>query len=335
VVADLLGTLDLEQLGSALTDLMASLVVTALEVATRAVEAERGGPLGTQLLVVGMGRFGGGELGYGSDADVMFVHDPRPDSGLSEDEAQRRAGEVVQEVRRLLALPGPDGPVSLDADLRPEGKNGPLVRSLESYRAYYERWSLTWESQALVRATPVAGNTELGSRFTALADPLRWPKGGLSAQQVREVRRLKARMEAERLPRGANPRNHFKLGLGGLSDVEWTVQLIQMCHAHEVPALRTTATLPALDAAVAAGYLPDSDGEALREAWIMASRMRNSSILFRGRPVESLPADLRDADGIGRIMGFEPGSGHMLAERYLRVARRSRAAVTANFYGGA
>jgi glutamate-ammonia-ligase adenylyltransferase len=333
-VADLLGQLDLAKVGAALTDVMASLVETALEVATRTVEERHGGPLGTSLLVVGMGRFGGGELGYASDADVMFVHDPHLSSGaaLAEDEAQRRAAEVVQEVRRLLALPGPDGQVSLDADLRPEGKNGPLVRSLDSYRAYYERWSLTWESQALLRAAPVAGDPGLAARFTALVDPLRWPDGGLSPGQVREVRRLKARMESERLPRGANPRNHFKLGRGGLTDVEWTVQLVQMRHAHSVRALRTTATLPALEAAVAAGLLPEADGAALREAWIMASRMRNSSVLFRGRPVESLPADLRDADGIGRIMGFEPGSGQLLADRYLRVARRSRAAVMANFY---
>ena len=334
-VADLLGNLGLDEVGAALTELMAALVETALGVATRAVEQRLGEPLGTDVLVVGMGRLGGSELGYASDADVMFVHDPRTTGirrALSEDEAQRRASDVVQEVRRLLAIQGPDGQVSLDADLRPEGKNGPLVRSLDSYRSYYERWSLTWESQALVRAAPIAGDPGLAARFTELVNPLRWPEGGLTPQQVREVRRLKARMESERLPRGANPRNHFKLGLGGLSDVEWTVQLIQMRFAHEVPGLRTTATLPALQAAVEAGLLPDADAVALREAWVMASRMRNSSVLFRGRPADSLPSDMRDADGIGRIMGFEPGSGQQLADRYLRVARRSRAAVMANFY---
>ena len=139
----------------------------------------------------------------------------------------------VGELRRLLGAPGSDPPLGLDADLRPEGKSGPMVRSLASYATYYERWSETWEAQALLRARPVAGDPGLGERFTALIDPIRWPAEGLDATQVREVRRLKARMEAERLPRGADRKAHFKLGMGGLSDVEWTVQLLQLEHAHE------------------------------------------------------------------------------------------------------
>jgi glutamate-ammonia-ligase adenylyltransferase len=297
----------------------------------RSVATRRGAPLSTRLLVVGMGRLGGGEIGYGSDADVMFVHDPRP--GADEAAAQDEAMEVVQELRRLLGTPGPDPQLGLDADLRPEGKNGPLVRSLASYRAYYERWSLTWESQALLRATPIAGDVELGERFLELVDPLRWPARGLSAQQVREIRTLKARMEAERLPRGADPKAHFKLGRGGLADVEWTIQLLQLQHAHAVPALRTTATLPALDAAEAAGLLSADHASALREAWSLASRMRNAAVLFRGRPVDSVPADLRVADGVSRILGGEPGTGGELAETYRRVARRARAVVQFDFYG--
>src|SRR5690606_2878110 len=134
-------------------------------------------------------------------------------------------------------------------DLRPEGRNGPLVRTLDGYAAYYRRWSLVWESQALLRAQPVAGDAELGERFTALVDPLRYPPDGLDDAAVREIRRLKARMEAERLPRGADRTTHTKLGRGGLSDVEWTVQLLQLRHAGRLPALRTTRTRRALAAA--------------------------------------------------------------------------------------
>jgi glutamate-ammonia-ligase adenylyltransferase len=206
------------------------------------------------------------------------------------------------------------------------------VRSLESYRAYYERWSLTWESQALLRARPIAGDLELGHRFVELIDPLRWPEAGLSPREVREIRRLKARMESERLPRGADPKTHFKLGRGGLSDVEWTVQLVQMCHAHHVPALRTTSTLAALQAAVDADLLDPAHAQDLRASWTLASRMRNASVLFRGRPVDSVPSDLRVADGVGRIMGLEPGSGAEMAESYRRVARRARAVVEVDFY---
>ncbi|MDF2094162.1 bifunctional [glutamine synthetase] adenylyltransferase/[glutamine synthetase]-adenylyl-L-tyrosine phosphorylase [Knoellia sp. 3-2P3] len=329
-VADLTGQLDLEGVGGALSDVTSALVETSLDVAQRVVAERSGGRLVTSVLVVGMGRLGGAETGYGSDADVMFVHQPR--DGASEDEAQAQALEVVQELRRLLGSQGPDPQLGLDADLRPEGKNGPLVRSLDSYRAYYERWSLTWESQALLRARPIAGDPELGRRFVELIDPLRWPEGGLGPQEVREIRRLKARMEAERLPRGADPKTHFKLGRGGLSDVEWTVQLLQMCHAHHVPGLRTTSTLGALAAAVDAKLIDASHADDLRAAWTLASRMRNASVLFRGRPVEGVPSDLRVADGVSRIMGMEPGSGGELAETYRRVARRARAVVEVDFY---
>ncbi|MGO4340085.1 bifunctional [glutamine synthetase] adenylyltransferase/[glutamine synthetase]-adenylyl-L-tyrosine phosphorylase [Pedococcus sp. 2YAF34] len=329
-VADLTGELDLQQVGAALTDLTAALLETALSVAVRVVE-ERHGPPCTRLLVVGMGRLGGGEVGYGSDADVLFVHDPL--DGADEKVAQEQALETVQELRRLLGSAGPDPALGLDADLRPEGKSGPLVRSLASYRAYYARWSLTWESQALLRAMPIAGDGELGTRFLELVDPLRWPDEGLTPTQVREIRRLKARMEAERLPRGADPKSHFKLGRGGLSDVEWTVQLVQMQHAHEVEGLRTTSTLPALDAAVGAGYLDEEQGDALRASWTMASRLRNAAVLFRGKPAESVPSDLRVADGVSRILGGEPGSGADLAGAYRRVARHARAVTESNFYG--
>ncbi|QGN59332.1 bifunctional [glutamine synthetase] adenylyltransferase/[glutamine synthetase]-adenylyl-L-tyrosine phosphorylase [Nostocoides sp. HKS02] len=336
-VADLSGTLDLLGVGTALTDLTAALVDTALGIAVRTVEQRLGAPLATRVLVVGMGRLGGGEVGYSSDADVLFVHDPLddPDRGADEGAAQDQALDVVQELRRLLGSAGPDPTLGLDADLRPEGKNGPLVRSLASYRAYYERWSLTWESQALLRATPIAGDEGLGHRFEELIDPLRWPAQGLTPGEVREIRTLKARMEAERLPRGADPKAHFKLGRGGLSDVEWTVQLLQMEHAHAVPALRTTATLPALEAAVDAGVITTEHAEALRESWVLASRLRNAAVLLRGRPVDSVPSDLRIADGVSRILGGEPGSGTDLADRYRKVARRARAVTEAVFYGTA
>jgi glutamate-ammonia-ligase adenylyltransferase len=140
-------------------------------------------------------------------------------------------------------------------------------------------------------------------------------------------------MEAERLPRGADPKSHFKLGRGGLSDVEWTVQLIQMQHAHEVEGLRTTSTLGSLEAAVAAGHLDREQGESLRASWTLASRLRNAAVLFRGKPADSVPSDLRVADGVSRILGGEPGSGADLAGAYRRVARHARAVTESNFYG--
>jgi glutamate-ammonia-ligase adenylyltransferase len=329
-VADLTGQLDLAGVGAALTDLTCATLQSALEIAISGVEEQNGRPLGTRLLVVGMGSLGGGEMGYGSDADVMFVH--HPDDGVDETDAQKQATLVVQEVRRLLGVAGPDPQLVIDPGLRPEGKQGPMVRSLAGFAAYYERWSLTWEAQALLRAAPVAGEADLGRAFCELINPIRWPQGGVSARAIREIRMLKARMESERLPRGADPKTHFKLGLGGLSDVEWTVQLMQLRHGYEIEGLRTTGTLAALAAAGKAGLIPTADVETMAQAWNFASSLRNASVLWRGRPVDALPSDLRDADGIGRIVGRKAGAGEELAEAYRRLARRARAAVDLNFY---
>ena len=332
-VASLLGQVGLDELGTALADVNGALIDVTLEIVLDGVEQQTGAPPLSRHLVVGMGRLGGGESAFGSDADVLFVHDPN--EGVEPRAAQEQALEVVKELIRLLALAAPDPRLEVDAGLRPEGKNGPLTRSLDSYRAYYERWSLVWEAQALLRAAPVAGDAELGEAFVELINPVRWPEGGLDAGQVREIRTLKARMESERLPRGADRKTHFKLGHGGLSDVEWCVQLIQLEHAHAHEGLRTTSTMGALAAALAEGLVDAEDAAALAEAWRLASEMRNAGLLARGRPVDSVPSDVRDADGVARIMGLPPKSGQELANRYRRVARRARHAAEHVFYGDA
>ena len=328
--ADLLGLATVEQVEEALTDVVAVTVSAALQVATRSVEKGRGGPLPTRLAVVAMGRFGGHELGYASDADVLFVHDPH--EGADEREASEAAQAVVGELRRLLSVPSPDPPLAVDADLRPEGRQGPIVRTLASYEAYYRRWSLVWEMQALLRAEPVAGDTELGSEFVALVDPLRYPAGGVSDTDVREVRRIKARVEAERLPRGTDPHRHTKLGPGGLADVEWTVQLLQLRHGHDVPTLRTTRTLAALAACREARLLTDDQADVLGQAWRLASRVRNAGLLVRGRPADTLPTDLRELTGVARVLGYPPGASSTLVEDYRRATRRARMVVEQVFY---
>jgi glutamate-ammonia-ligase adenylyltransferase len=329
-MADLVGTVDLRGVGAALTDLTGATIQVALDVTIAEIERRDGRPLGGDILVMAMGSFGGRELGYASDADVMFVHRPHP--GAEDKDVQARVTAVVQELRRLLASTGPEPSLGLDADLRPEGKNGPLVRSLDSYRAYYERWALTWEFQALLRAAPIAGPPTLAEEFLELVDPLRWPAHGLDAAQVREIRTMKARVESERLPRGADTRTHLKLGIGGLTDVEWTVQLQQLMHAHARPSLRVTGTLAALEAIGAEGLIPADDLKALREAWRLGALMRNAGVLWRGRPIDSVPHDVQDADGIGRIMGRPAGESASLGELWRRVARRSRHATDFNFY---
>ena len=331
--ADVLGLIGLAETGEALTAITTASLDAVLAATIAKIEAELRGPLPTRFAVIAMGRYGGHESGFGSDADVIFVHDPLP--GLDAGGRARRAARasdaaqaVGTELRRLLQIPAPDPPLVVDADLRPEGKQGPLVRSLAACEAYYARRAAAWEWQALLRAEFAVGDAELGAKFIALADQYRYPAGGLSDQAAREIRRIKARIEAERIPRGTDRALHLKLGPGGLSDVEWTVQLLQLQHGDAMPGLRTTRTLAALDAAVDAGLVQAADAAALRAAWRFAARIRNAIMLVRGRPGDTLPAKHDELTAVARLLGYKPsGEARQSAdgrERRLVLVRHPR-----------
>ncbi|MCZ2402381.1 bifunctional [glutamine synthetase] adenylyltransferase/[glutamine synthetase]-adenylyl-L-tyrosine phosphorylase [Paenarthrobacter sp. Z7-10] len=332
-IADCCSMLEQDQVGAALADADRAAVLGALHVAEAAAHAESGTL--TNVLVVAMGRQGGREIGYGSDADVMYVHRALP--GVAEQDAQRQAEHIVSRLSALLTQPLKPAILAervlvIDAGLRPEGKNGPLVRSLESYRGYYARWSLVWEAQALLRARPMAGNDELAAEFLALVDPVRYPHQ-LADAEVREIRRIKARVEAERLPRGADPARHLKLGRGALSDVEWLVQLWQLQHAHHEPSLRTTSTLDALEAAGRLGLVDPADAALLAGSWRLASRIRSANVIWSGKPSDLLPSSRRDLEAVARWCGYEAGQAAQLEDDYLGLTRRARAVFERLFYG--
>jgi glutamate-ammonia-ligase adenylyltransferase len=332
-IADCSGLLTQEQVSAALSDADRAAVLGALLVAE--ADVLDGGPALTRVLVVAMGRQGGREIGYGSDADVLFVH--RPVEGANEGEAQEQAKDIVAKLMSMLTQPVrpaimAERVLSIDADLRPEGKNGPLVRSLESYREYYARWSSAWEAQALLRALPMAGSDELAVDFIAMVDPVRYP-AALGEPELREIKRLKARMESERLPRGADPARHVKLGRGGLSDVEWLVQLWQLQNAHAEPSLRTTQTAAALHAAHGLGLVDAEDAAVLDAAWRLAGKIRNANVIWTGKSSDLLPSARGDLEAVARWCGYEPGHAAAFEEDYLGLTRRARAVFERLFYG--
>jgi [glutamine synthetase] adenylyltransferase / [glutamine synthetase]-adenylyl-L-tyrosine phosphorylase len=330
-MAYVLGLAGVAERGEALTTVADVTVAAALDTAVRAAERAAGGPLPTRITVIAMGRLGGRELGFASDADVMFVHAPVP--GADEEAAARAAHGVAETMRALLAVPRPDPALPIDAGLRPEGRQGPLVRTLASYRAYYRRRAQPWEAQALLRAAVAAGDPDLGAEFLALADELRYPAGGISDDAVREIRRIKARIEAERMPRGMDPALNLKLGPGGLADAEWVTQLLQLRHARAVPALRTTGTLAALRAAQDAGLAEPADVSALTAAWQLATRIRDGIMLMRGRGSDALPTDTAELAVVARLLGYPPDGGQQLTEDWRRAARQARAVTGRLFYG--
>lgn len=322
--ADLLGMLEVTDVCEALTSVWVAVLQAALDAMIRA-NLPATGQAPAAIAVIGMGRLGGAELGYGSDADVMFVCEPAP--GVEDSAAVRWATGVAEQVRALLGTPSVDPPLEVDANLRPEGRQGPLVRTLASYAAYYEQWAQPWEIQALLRAHSVAGDAELGQRFLLMADKTRYPPDGVSTEAMREIRRIKARVDSERLPRGADPNTHTKLGRGGLADVEWTVQLLQLRHAHEIPALHNTSTLQCLDAIAAADLVPADEVELLRQAWLTATRARNALVLVRGKPTDQLPGPGRQLNAVAVAAGWPTDEGGEFLDNYLRVTRRAKAVV--------
>jgi glutamate-ammonia-ligase adenylyltransferase len=276
------------------------------------------------LGIIAMGRFGGAELGFGSDADLMFVYRP-----LDADEPQKTTERQISEIRKLAADPVLE--FDLDIDLRPEGKNGPMARSLDSYAAYYEKWANTWEAQALLRARVIAGSEELVRAFTDLIDQYRYPTE-VQPSAITEIRRMKARIETERLPQGADPKRHLKLGRGSLSDVEWLVQLMQLSNGSKHPSIRTPKTLEALAACVSEGLIEQHDATVLQEAWKLASRVRSAVVLWGSRRSDVLTTDRRQLEGMARILEYPRGSAGALEQDYLAYTRRSRMVFERLFY---
>jgi glutamate-ammonia-ligase adenylyltransferase len=326
-ISSILGIITVDELAHGLTDVTTVLLRGVLSTVRQPGTAGRSPGDGIEFAIIGMGRLGGREVGFGSDTDVMYVYRAR---STPNDSAASEALSIATELKRLTE--DHRLPLDIDIDLRPEGKNGAIVRSLDSYKAYYARWSLTWEAQALLRARGLAGDDDLIRDFEELADTVRFP-AEIAEKEVREVKRIKARVENERLPQGTDPLRHLKLGRGSLSDVEWLVQLTQLQWGSRVPSLRTTSTLGALDAAVAAELLSGTDASVLRAAWTFASRARSAVTLWANKNSDVLPSDRKALDGIARLLEYPPGSATALEEDYLGVTRRARAVFERLFYG--
>jgi hypothetical protein len=201
------GALGIKDVTTALTTITDVTIEALLAAVRRDLVAED--HVGFEFAVIGMGRYGGAEIGFGSDADVLFVYRPGAVDPTVADQLAKKIVASLREVAEDNLVP-----LELDADLRPEGRKGPVARTIDAYRAYYAKWSVSWEAQALLRARAVAGDSSLLDDFMAMIDPIRYPEV-VAPTDVREIKRIKARVETERMPKGADPTRHLKLGPGG------------------------------------------------------------------------------------------------------------------------
>ncbi len=312
VVSDVAGDIDADQVGASLADLAEACLEAALQ----------DSPI--PFAVIGMGKLGGRELNYASDIDVMFVFDGDPHVGE----------KVAEGLLEAIGSVTPEGQAfKIDAGLRPEGKSGPLARSLDAYLEYYERWGQHWEHQALIKARFVAGDEELGSKLIEVTRPLAFPER-LTPAAVAEMRHLKARMEKERIPRGTDPRRNMKLGPGGMSDIEFAAQTFQLGHARHLPFMQVPGTVLAIDGARVAELLSEDDARRLTDAYLFLARLRNRLFFIHGRPVDSLPAKPEELEALGISLGFEEQPRQELEDAYLKVTRRSRLVCEKVVFGG-
>ena len=316
-VRDLVGEAPLRSVGRELAHVADATIESALLSLTPALP----------FAVIGLGRLGGCELSYASDIDIVFVYDGTSASDF--DVAERLATKLVQDVG---AMTTEGSTFRVDTRLRPEGAQGPLARSLAGYATYYERWAQTWEFQALTRARVVAGDADVGARFLEQAHRYAY-RDPMPADWRRDVRRMKARIERERIPPGEDPQFHLKLGRGTLSDVEFTVQLEQLAHGGVIPELRETSTLGALAALQTRGLLSAEDAEQLKASYELCERARNYRYLLTGTPGDALPVDGDEAAKLGRMLGFLHRPQLVLRDEYRRVTRRARDVVERVFYG--
>ena len=323
---DIAGELDPLKVSTQLTDLAEALLAGALEVVMPAVYAKYGTPAAT-LAVVGLGKLGGGELTYSSDLDVVFIYS---DDGTATGGRGAAHFEVFSRVaqRLLHALSAylEEGRLyEIDTRLRPSGQKGALVSSLEGFRTYHAHVAQLWERQALIKARTVAGDRALGAMIEAMATAHVY--GGVidTAGMAEEIGRLRARMEKE-LANETKHRFNIKTGRGGLVDVEFLVQYLQLREGPSLPSLRLRATLPALDALAQAGLLPAEDARELRSAYAFLRRLENRLRIVHDRSIQQITDQPRELDKLARRLGYRDASpGARMLVEYREQTERVRA----------
>jgi len=270
-----------------------------------------------------MGKLGSGELNYNSDLDLIFIYDgAEPDTSRLGHELFSKLGQRLITVLQTTTREGIA--YRIDTRLRPSGRSGPLVSSLAGFRAYHEHSAQLWERQALIKARPVAGDAALGRALEHIVSAFVY-RAPLAAAEVQEIRRLRQRMETE-LAREDREHINIKTGRGGLIDIEFLTQTLQLHYGAAEPRVRQRATVPALQALHAAGVLDAADTALLTSGYRFLRRVENALRLAHDRPVEDLDRRRLDLGAVAKRLGYEgAGAADALWQEYELRRERIRA----------
>jgi glutamate-ammonia-ligase adenylyltransferase len=290
-IEDVMGLADLERVQLEITSLAGACLRFLLEQARRELKLMK-----FPFVIIGMGKFGGQELGYGADLDVLFV-------GGKGDQGQTRASKLATKVIDFMSRQTAEGTLfAVDARLRPDGGKGPLASSLEAHRDYYVKRAQLWERQALTKARFVAGDENLGRCFMQMVHEAVYARG-LTDKEVAEIRAMRHRIETERGDQ-THAEMEFKTGLGGLIDVEFIIQTLQLRHGHAHPQLRTAHTLAALNRLTALGVVDESQSAQLRAHYLFLRRIESVLRRMENVSVSRLPTDEREQARLAKRLGF-------------------------------
>jgi glutamate-ammonia-ligase adenylyltransferase len=263
--------------------------------------------------VLGMGKLGAQELNYSSDIDVLFVYSgegavfktpPKANGtgkGMPNQQFFNRLAEaIISECTRMTA----EGFLfRVDMRLRPEGKTSPLARSLSSYENYYAQAGQTWERMMLIKARGVGGDEALAGEFLEMVQPFRYPRA-ISEQIPREVAEMKARIENEVVRAGELERN-VKLGRGGIREIEFLVQTLQVLHGGRIPFLQTPKTLTALDKLADYNLLDRAESVRLKQAYCFLRDVEHRLQMESNQQTHTIPVNVTARTRLARLMGFE------------------------------
>jgi glutamate-ammonia-ligase adenylyltransferase len=327
---DLLGYADMAETARALSDFADATLRMALQICAD----EQGMVDDCPFAIIAMGKLGGRELNYSSDVDLIFVHgsesEPQPNPLLGKERGPEQserlqpevAGSVTERrvsfhpvklaeaIRGTMAQPTDAGFIfRVDLRLRPEGRFGPITRSIESCRAYYESWAEPWERQAMLKARFVAGDPEVGNAFMQIAESFAY-RSRVEDAFVNSIRQNKRRIE-DKIARGGESDRNVKEGRGGIRDIEFVVQLLQLIAGGRNPALRTPNTLDALDRLSAAGLLTEDERRALASSYIFLRDVEHRLQIMDELPVRNLPSDPKEIDRFGRRLGYADGGAFL------------------------
>lgn len=284
----------------------------ALETAHRHISKRFGAPFTAdgepaRCAILGFGKLGGKELNYSSDIDLMFIYDQEGHSVgeritvLSNDDYYSR---VCSEVVRLLSANTDAGQAyRVDLRLRPEGHRGPLARSLASTLSYYDTMGRTWERQALIKVRPVAGDAKLGEEFLHAIEPFVYRKY-LSVAEINEIKALKRKIEAKSGQFGESD-TEVKTGHGGIRDVEFTIQFLQLLNGGDLPDIRQSNTLKAMRALEKVGCLTDLECRVLDDAYRFLRKIEHRLQLMFDQQTHRLPDKPEELRKLALRMGYK------------------------------